>query len=122
MRTLVVVVVLLAVAYAVYAYATSDVPRFGEEGYAYYPSAPQESVILFTSKQAYDAAIKARAAKDDHGFQLAMSQGFVSVAAGTRVHVIDVSVTGSLQVRVLEGPNRGQAGYTIRESVHKKRP
>ena len=122
MRVFVALLVVLGLVYAAYAYATSSTPRFGDTGYAYYRTDVTTGVLLFETKRAYDAAIHARAAKDDYGFRNAVASGAFSVSAGTRVQVIDVDIKGALKVRVLEGPHRGKAGYTIRESVHKKRP
>ncbi len=69
--------------------------------------------------EGYDAAVKARAAKDDPGFYQAMAMGSFSVLPNTRVRVIGNHGLFRLQVRVMEGPNAGKAGYVAREFVHR---
>ena len=123
MKRAVTIILLIVAAYAAWAYFTrSDAPRFGEDGYLAYPSGSREGVVLFKTVETYDAAIKARAAKDDVGFRQAFLAGGFSVLHGTKVRVIDTHGMWALQVRVQEGPNAGKAGYVPREFVHRKRP
>ena len=113
------VFILLVVIFSIQSAFTPDQPKtglsMGEKGIVICGNEPTVFLAIDISSQ--DAFTKAAIAKDYIGMQRLVSTGRVfEVPANTRVLVIDRK-TFIRQVRVLEGPQAGRAGWLPMEWI-----
>lgn len=97
--------------------STRDEPEFGDDGWLYW-SDNRGLGIDVCPKDAFERSSKAAAAKDRTGFGQAIAD-CTHVAAGTKAKNIGASWTGGREVRVLDGPAAGVAGWVNVEVLHK---
>ena len=76
-------------------------------------------VYLFASYEDFDEMSKAVVAKDIDGWKQIRAEKGTPVASSTKAREIDSKWSGSVRVRVVDGPNAGFAGWTYREELEK---
>jgi len=85
-----------------------------EEGYL---DSGNPTVILGTTKDNYDEALKLSIAKDSEGItKMLLNNQVIMVKSGTKIRVIDTSMF-EREVRILDGKEYGQSGWTANEFV-----
>ena len=76
-----------------------------------------EHVVLFVDKDDYNAAAKA-AGVDPEGWKEIVRRKATIVPNGTKARKIDFTfLGGSVQVRLMEGPNTGLAGWVAKDCL-----
>jgi len=96
--------------------APTVAPNVGDGSYLRLPDSDAE-VVLAVDLDAFDEFVKASVATDKYGIAELMLAGRIfSVASGTRVLVIETKLFKN-RVRIVEGPETGQAGWVPFEWV-----
>lgn len=81
------------------------------------------TIILFESRDDFDAAAKASAAKDEVAWKQLVRSRATFVASGSKAKRIDAAAVAppgaeaGIQVRVIEGPHVGFVGWTGRDNL-----
>jgi hypothetical protein len=75
------------------------------------------TVMLFESRDDFEAAEKATLAKDDAAYKQLVRSGATFVPAGTRAREVEAVFQGGIRVQLLDGPRPGFAGWAFAECL-----
>jgi hypothetical protein len=77
------------------------------------------TVMLFESRDDFEAAEKANAAKDDAAYKQLVRTSATFVPAGTRAREVEAVFQGGIRVQLIDGPRPGFAGWAVAECLQR---